>query len=743
MKKIGLILLILIIIVFNFVIGANEKGLRIEPIGVLMTLIIIYLIIRKIKEPEKSIFFKSKIDCLVLAFMLTTTLPFVFKTYCSYSDTVEFILKYFFIYSVYILARNVITEKKDINYIINATLICSLIPVILGLDYINGKYLGWIVEKLDLIYTSSYLFSGTFGYANAVAIYMSSCLFLSIYQIQKCGNKVLKIVYVIYGIFITYIIWLTLSRAIIALLAFVLLIYFILINRSRIKKHWKKIFIAIFLLLIIVIPLMNYALHISAPFTISKKSYGHRLDYDFEPEVKYKLELDIESNIEIEGLKDIAFELQIVQANKYFIESKIAYKKFGRMNGKLTIEFTPQKDFSHLNLRISNEFQGTFTIRTCYINGEEYILNYKYLPNQLGKIFSEYKHVFNQKSIKERIYMYKDCLEIAKDSPLIGQGGNTWQNLSGSVQDYTVILKETHSYFFELLISYGIIGVLSFLVMTLGLFIKLFKQLKNNEEARKDKLLIVIGLFFLLIYSLVFDFTMSFMLIQLIVYIYIAILLYDEQKEIKIPKIIEYIIVLLLLIVLSAYVRNNVAKYIAKDIEAKQSIASFQKKYTYGKIQNDIKNGKDYKRILNSTKELINTNPYYNQTEVYEIYFDQICKNMESIDKEELENYLDFGINKLKSIKFSQPLFIEQILIRTSIIEKMIKKIEEYKSEMGDNTEFKEMLEAKEKELQDIINQEYEINIKNLEDKEKLNYSDSVINMIKNEYLKMINKNDK
>ena len=42
MKKIGLILLILTIIIFNVIIGANEKGLRVLPISILMTLTIIY-----------------------------------------------------------------------------------------------------------------------------------------------------------------------------------------------------------------------------------------------------------------------------------------------------------------------------------------------------------------------------------------------------------------------------------------------------------------------------------------------------------------------------------------------------------------------------------------------------------------------------------------------------------------------------------------------------------------------------
>ena len=740
MKKIGIILLILIIIVFNFVIGANEKGLRILPNFILLTLIIIYLIVKKIKEPEKSIFFKSKIDCLVLAFMLTTTLPFVFKTYCSYSDTVEFILKYFFIYSVYILARNVITEKKDINYIINATLICSLIPVILGLDYINGKYLLWIVEDLRLLYSESYLFPATFGYPNTLAVYMALCLFLSIYQIQNCKNKVLKIVYVIYGIFITYIIWITISKAVIALLTLTLIIYVIIGKRKEIAKHWKKSVVLLLGTLIVLILLMTYALQVSEPFmVVGKQLYGHRIDYDFKPETEYTLELDIKADVEAVEIKHNAFELQIVQSNKYFKESKIATKRFGKTDGKLEIKFTPEKNFSHIDVRIINDFYCNYTIRKCYINGEEYIINYKYLPNQLAKIFTEY--TFDQKGLMERMYIYKDCLKIAQGNWLIGQGGDTWGNLSTAVQEYTTVLKETHSYFFELLISYGIVGVVTFLAIIITLFVKIFKELKKSKEKRKEKLLIFVGLFFVLIHSIIFDFNMSFQLIQLMVYIYIAVLLYDEEKKLKTAKVLDYIVLALLLVILGTYARANIAKYFVEDYNAKQSIASYKKTYKYNKMENDINNNIDYRDIINTIKELMNSEPYYKQTAVYRRYFEQICKNIEGFNEEELEEYLGFGINKLKTIKFSEPLFVERIIDRTNLMKSTIEEIEKYETKLEDNSRTKEIIKAKKEELKNIINDEYETNIKNLEDTEKLTiYYDSEVNIVRKEYLKIINK---
>ena len=114
-EKTGMLLLLSVIVTFNVIIGANEKGLRVLPISILMAVILVYLIVLKFKNRKESIVFKSRVDYFVLAFMLTTTLPLIFGTYASYSDTVEFIMKYFFIYSVYLLARNVIKEKNKLK----------------------------------------------------------------------------------------------------------------------------------------------------------------------------------------------------------------------------------------------------------------------------------------------------------------------------------------------------------------------------------------------------------------------------------------------------------------------------------------------------------------------------------------------------------------------------------------------------------------------------------------------------
>ena len=219
----GMLILLSTILTFSIIIGANEKGLRVLPISILMSVSLLYLIVLKIKNKEKSILFKSKVDYFVLGFMLTTTLPVIFRTYASYSDTVEFMMKYFFIYTIYVLARNVIKDKKDIEYVIVTTIIGSFFSVIFFYDYFNTQYLKKFMKWIDIIYNKNTMFFGTFGYANTEAIYLTLCIFFAMHRFKFNKNKILKVLDVAYIFFALYLVWATEARAVVLLIAFTFL----------------------------------------------------------------------------------------------------------------------------------------------------------------------------------------------------------------------------------------------------------------------------------------------------------------------------------------------------------------------------------------------------------------------------------------------------------------------------------------------------------------------------------------
>ena len=110
LDTIGMIIISLAILVFSLIIGANEKDLRILAISIMLFIAIAYLIVRKIILKQKIVI-KNKMDIFVLLFMCSTLLPCIFKTYCTFQGTVEFILKYFFVYSIYLVVRNTVDSK--------------------------------------------------------------------------------------------------------------------------------------------------------------------------------------------------------------------------------------------------------------------------------------------------------------------------------------------------------------------------------------------------------------------------------------------------------------------------------------------------------------------------------------------------------------------------------------------------------------------------------------------------------
>jgi len=727
MINFGEILLINILFVFNLIIGANEKGLRLLPISFLMGLIIIYLILYKLKNKKESIFIKSKIDYFVLFFMLTTTLAFIFGKSCSYSDNTEFIMKYFFIYSVYILGRNVIKTKKQVEHIITATLIFSLIPIILKLftfDLFKN-----IIKFLNLDYVNSHEFFATFGYSNTLAAYLGFCIFLSIYKFKTNNNILLKILDILYILFILVIIYKTESKAIMLLIGIILLILILVKYKKQIIENKIKYIILTLVFVLFLIVYLIIALNTSKSITIKGTELDQFIRYRFKKNIEYTFEIELEAKTTTNS----RFEIQLVEGGKYFNEKIIKKYFIDNYSGIYGIKFTLENDRNYVKLKILNEEPGTITLNKCFINGEEVIINYKYIPNELAYIFNGY--FINGKSLYQRKYMWQDCLKIAKQSPIIGNGGNAWKVMSRAVEDYTSGYKETHSYFFELLISYGIIGTISFLIMIIYFFIIMFRKCKD------DKLYILLGLFIILLHSITFDFNMSFMLIQIIVYLYMAILLYDEKKyENKlIFKVFDVIAIIFLVFIFSLYVRASISKYLIKNNYQKYEISKYNKQYYLNVLIDDSNKTEKRDSVLNNIQNLINREPYFKQNTLYNLYFRVIENNIDYIENQNLQNYLNYIINIYKNINFQTPMFFDTVLTRTKILVNNIQFLENYKNTVIDDNNRYKILDNAIIELKNIVNKEYEINVININDYERSGYDKYMKKIFFEKYNNMIN----
>ena len=244
-----------------------------------------------------------------------------------------------------------------------------------------------------------------------------------------------------------------------------------------------------------------------------------------------------------------------------------------------------------------------------------------------------------------------------------------------------------------------------------------------------------------------FDFDMSFMLIQLVVYVCMAILLKDQQeiKNLKIKKhnVFDYGIIIFLFFVLSIYIRADISKYLLTDNAQRHQLTPYKSKYYNEMINDDIKNNKDNIDILNELQDYMEKELYSNQNENYERYFKLIYQNIYDLDNEELKKYLSFGIERVKNVRAKSPMYFEFVIKRNEILANSIKNFETYIADVNskENQENKQKIEILNnavEELKNIINCEYETNISNLEDFERNGYEDIVRKNFKKKYQEIV-----
>lgn len=695
----GTILLCISIAVFSLIIGANQKNLPVCSLGILTGIGVILLVILKIKYKERLL--KGKLDWLVTAFMGTLLLPLIFKTFCSYQGTLEFIFKYFFIYTMYILARNVINTEKKKNALMATTIITSLFTIIFGLDMLHGNYLEWLVNKLNLGYTQTYRFSSTFGYANAASLYVMFCVFLSVTLIEKNKNLAVRVLCALYILLATYIIYISYSRVILLLYTFSIFVYVVSKVYNKVKTNKKLIkgvaiggacAAAVFIIYIAL------AFNYSKPYKLEEVQEFRR---SFEPNTEYTISLDVSLLSDISGDEEIS--IQILETNNYFMEKELDSQKISKDKQNYEFKVTTSDELYQLKINPTMPKNTNMTIDNCYINGEKYIFEYKYIPKIIARLITTFS--LNDDSIVLRRHYYENCLRIAKDSLLIGHGGNAWHVLYLAYQDYPYIVKEAHSFFFELLISYGLIGTIAFLAMFIWFS---YKQIKNFLKNNGKDAVTFWGLCIVILYSLLFDFSMSFIIILLIAFVYMAALnnnIEDENKTISDKNIlwdvIEYGIVIGITVLSIMMIRTAIAQYFVDDNKTKVAWAPHIIKYQIQYLKDN--SGKQTSAI----KDVMEKEPYINQNELYTIYWHNIYDNIKTYSEKELIEDLKFGIDQFEKNKPVSQMFFLTMAERVNIMADVVSAFRASK-----NTKIQSELNR----LKLMIKDEYEVNEKNIVD---------------------------
>lgn len=118
-----------------------------------------------------------------------------------------------------------------------------------------------------------------------------------------------------------------------------------------------------------------------------------------------------------------------------------------------------------------------------------FIFGFNYIEN-IGIISSieDYLHNFN--STKLRFIYYQDALKLIVDSPLnfiFGLGGNAYRTMYETVQSIEYISLETHSFFVQVFLESGVIGLISIIIPIIYLL-----KYSKNFLARKILFVLII-----------------------------------------------------------------------------------------------------------------------------------------------------------------------------------------------------------------------------------------------------------
>lgn len=82
---------------------------------------------------------------------------------------------------------------------------------------------------------------------------------------------------------------------------------------------------------------------------------------------------------------------------------------------------------------------------------------------------------FQDGSVQERFYFYRDAFELVKDYPVFGVGGGGWNSAYTGYQSYLYFTTEVHSHPLQVWVESGTIGFIFYVLLWLGLIITTFK----------------------------------------------------------------------------------------------------------------------------------------------------------------------------------------------------------------------------------------------------------------------------
>lgn len=791
-KTIITLMLVIAIFLTGALVGSPAKN-NVQFIYVLIDIIAILHIIEMGRKKEKII--KDKMDIFVLILCLSSLIPILFGTYTSLNDSIAFALKYSSIFLVYLIVKeNIKNDETARNGLIYTILTISAILVILGIDRMTWNLSETLTKFLDTtnLYQGEVRITSLFSYANSFAAMTGFGIFLALGQIidtDKVWKKGIcqatvfillsgmilslsRMMYVVMGI--VTILFLIISKkkenrietieilgcsGILAVIysaifmkflsagnytgIWISLLIFSIINFALtiiMKKINAKIFnikgkiliktglIAIILGIICLAVIINIPENLVLFNTTNseKKVERHLINADGNNKYLFEIEIDAKAPKEI-------FQISVLEKDKYWENVKTTNITLGDYQGKKEIEINTDestKDIYLVFTTIETSENIKLEIRDLKINGKKQILNYKFLPyNFVSKI----KNInFQTQSVWERGVYINDAFKLIKDNWILGIGGDGWHYRYGEIQDYNYVARETHSYPVQLLLEFGIVGILAYIIILIILIKRSRNIIKNSSNVMYQSILCAV--LTIIIHSSL-DFDLSFYYLLFITFVGIGILTSFNQKELEKKNIVKgnWITKGILIIIVSILTIINLKSFIVP-VQFKSKItntSTFEEKYEfYSKVNKLIPYNQEFKvkmivlieayqfkypekdveytkEILENVEYLLKYEKYYDRFEMQSKFVNCSIKLL-GLEKDEQMLYnIQEGYELIKNSGVQRKYSPYSYLIRKSGIRKIALKLIE-KSDMTSSEEEKLTLVELAKKFYQLNIDEYE-----------------------------------
>lgn len=243
-----------------------------------------------------------------------------------------------------------------------------------------------------------------------------------------------------------------------------------------------------------------------------------------KPDMDYKFYADLQSTTA--DSKKCACRVIIFSIDDGGSSEQLAYREYFNHNGYMEMSFRTEKNTRALKIDIANEFPGTsLEMKNAGLkdaDGRErrIILKHKFIPYRIVRDFGEI--LVGEKNTAERMVYYMDALKIARDYPLFGAGGRAWENIHYKYQSYWYLSRQVHSYFAQVLVEAGTVGLIALIVFLAVMFFTYRSVIKKPESSMVSKICGITAIS--IVIHGVFDFDFSMAAIAMLVWVFAGLL---------------------------------------------------------------------------------------------------------------------------------------------------------------------------------------------------------------------------